>query len=162
MTRNDESDPVRLYRRGLQVHRRLARLVDEAFVRELGRTTTDLLVLRSTVLGYTGPTAIARRLGVQAPTVARCLAALQGAGLVTVEDDPHDRRRRIARPTRAGHALDARAEGVIDATFAQHFPRADRETLRRAALALDALWRCIGSDEGYPDDPDRPAAAAAA
>ncbi|MDF1524567.1 MAG: MarR family winged helix-turn-helix transcriptional regulator [Trueperaceae bacterium] len=161
MTRNDESDAVRVYRRGLQVHRRLARLVDETFVRELEHTTTELLVLRSAVLGYTSPSAIARRLGLQAPTVARCLATLQAGGLVTVDDDRHDRRRRIAQPTPAGFALDARAEGVIDATFAQHFPHADRGTLHRAAQALDALWGCIGSDEGYPDDPERPAAAAA-
>ena len=116
-------------------------------------------MLRSTILGFTSPSAITQRLGFQAPTVARSLAALQAAGLVIVADDPDDRRRRIARPTQAGHELDARATALVETAFAAQFPRADPNTLRRAADALDALWACIGSADGYPDDPERPAAA---
>lgn len=124
-----------------------------AEVSQLGHD--DFLVLHSLLLGYDAPGAIADRLARSAPSVARALRNLEGEGLVRIEDDPHDRRRRRAHVTEAGRDRHAQAMRASIERFHTLHPDVDSASLRTAADALEALWAQVGRDEGYADDPKR-------
>jgi DNA-binding MarR family transcriptional regulator len=74
---------------------------------------------------------------------------------VRVEDDPDDRRRRLAHVTDAGRARHALAMRAAAERFDALYPDVDPASLRAAADALEAVWLQIGRDEGYADDPQR-------
>lgn len=115
----------------------------------------DFLVLHSLVLGFTAPGAIGDRLARSAPSVARALRNLETEGLVRIEDDPSDRRKRRAHLTEAGRLRHAQAmQASVDRFHALH-PEVAPVDLRAAADALDVVWAQIGRDEGYADDPPR-------
>lgn len=146
-------DVIQLYRRAIQVRRSLTRVLAPAFAADLGFSLNETMVLRSVSLGFSGPSEIARRLALPAPTVARALTHLADGGLVRLADHPHDQRRRVATATPAGLAMLERVEATVVAAFRQAYPDASPAVLRQAAQALEALWNEIGTDEGYPDDP---------
>lgn len=74
---------------------------------------------------------LSRRIGMMEPTTVSALAAMERRGLVTRDNDPNDRRRRIVRLTRKGRGLKAKLlpaayetnllalEGVSDAEIKQ-------------------------------------------
>jgi DNA-binding MarR family transcriptional regulator len=141
--------------RAMQLSRLVARHIDP-YVTDVSQLRhDDFLVLHSLVLGYRSPGAIADRLARSAPSVARALGYLEVEGLARVEDDPDDRRRRIAHVTEAGRARHALAQRAAIERFDALFPDVDPTTLREAATALEAVWLQIGRDEGYDDDPPR-------
>ncbi|MFN2324113.1 MAG: MarR family transcriptional regulator, partial [Trueperaceae bacterium] len=100
----------------------------------------DFLVLHSVLLGYHSPGAIADRLARSAPSVARALGHLEAEGLVRVEDDPDDRRRRMAHVTETGRARHALATRAATERFDALHPDVDPASLRVAADALEAVW----------------------
>jgi MarR family transcriptional regulator for hemolysin len=65
---------------------------------------------------------LAEEVGVEGPSLVRLLDQLQGAGFVTREEDPEDRRAKRLRLTESGRALAEKAEAALDAM---------RETLLR-------------------------------
>ncbi len=139
----------------MQLTRLVSRQIDP-YVTEVSRLRhDDFLVLHSLVLGYHSPGAIADRLARSAPSIARALGNLEAEGLVRVEDDPDDRRRRLAHVTDAGRARHALAMGAAAERFDALHPDVDPASLRAAADALEAVWAQVGRDEGYADDPPR-------
>lgn len=153
MRTSDRPDILRLMQRAMQLTRVFSREVD-AHVAEASRLgRPEFLVLRSLLLGFDAPGSIAERLALSAPVVARALRHLEREGLVHVEDDPHDRRRRRARATEAGRERHDLAMRAAVARFDALHPDVDRGAVRSAADALEALWAQIGRDEGYADDP---------
>ena len=155
MRTSDRPDLVRLMQRAIQIARFVVREIDPyvAEVSQLGHD--DFLVLHSLVLGYDAPGAIANRLARSAPSVARALRNLEVEGLVQIEDDPHDRRRRRAHVTEAGRARHTLAMQASIERFHDLHPDVDPAALSAAADALEIIWAKIGRDEGYADDPPR-------
>lgn len=153
MRTSERPDILRLMQRATQLTRAFSREIDPhvALVSRLGRH--ECLVLRSLLLGFDAPGTIADRLAISAPTVARALRNLEREGWAVVEDDPHDRRRRRARATDAGRERHELAMGAAAARFDALHPGVDRDGVRVAADALEALWAQVGHDEGYADDP---------
>jgi DNA-binding MarR family transcriptional regulator len=84
---------------------------------------------------------------------------LEREGLVRIDDDPHDRRRRRAHATEAGRARHTLAMGAAVERFHDLHPDADPASLRAAADALEVVWAQIGRNEGYADDPPKRAPA---
>lgn len=155
MRTSDRPDLVRLMQRAMQIARFVVREINPyvAEVSQLGHD--DFLVLHSLVLGYDAPGAIANRLARSAPSVARALRNLELEGLVKIEDDPHDRRRRRTHVTEVGRARHAQAMRASIERFHALHPDVDPATLSAAADALEVVWSKIGRDEGYDDDPPR-------
>jgi DNA-binding MarR family transcriptional regulator len=153
MRTSERSDLVRTMQRAIQIARFVVREVDPyvAKVSRLGHD--DFLVLHSVLLGFDAPGRIANRLARSAPSVARALRNLEREGLVRVEDDPHDRRRRKAHATDAGRVRHELATRAAVERFEALHPDVEPATLRAAADALEAVWAQIGRPEGYHDDP---------
>lgn len=144
-----------MMQRAMQIARFVVREINPyvAQVSQLGHD--DFLVLHSLVLGYQSPGAIGDRLARSAPSVARALRNLEADGLVRVEDDPVDRRKRRAYVTEAGRARHTLAMQASVDRFHDLHPEVAPVNLRAAADALDVVWTQIGRDEGYADDPPR-------
>ena len=156
MRTSERPDIVRVIQRAMQLSRLVSREIDP-YVTEISQLRhNDFLVLHSLVLGYHSPGAIADRLARSAPSVARALSYLEVEGLVRIEDDPDDRRRRLAHVTEAGHARHALAMRAAAEHFDALHPDVDPDSIRAAAEALDVVWAQIGRDEGYADDPSHP------
>lgn len=86
-----------------------------------------------------GAAALARHLGIAASTLSAALARLEAQGMVRLDGDPADARRRVIRLTDAGREKLA-SESVLDperlAALLALMPAADR---RRAVAGLNAL-----------------------
>jgi GNAT superfamily N-acetyltransferase/DNA-binding MarR family transcriptional regulator len=100
---------------------------------------------------------IRRRLDLDSGLLSRLLRGLEAEGLITVETDPADRRRRIARRTGAGVAEWAVYEQLSHAKAQAVF---DRAGARQAALidAMDLIATVLLQDDltirdADPDDP---------
>jgi DNA-binding MarR family transcriptional regulator len=94
------------------------------------------------VLAEFGPAvqkAVAARLGLDGGDLVAFLDGLQGAGLITRDRDPRDRRRQILTITDAGRETLAKAENVLDdpstGVLADLDP-ADRATLTRLSVSV--------------------------
>lgn len=142
-----------MMQRAMQIARFVVREINPyvAQVSQLGQD--DFLVLHSLILGYEAPGAIGDRLARSAPSVARALRNLELEGLVRIEDDPIDRRKRRAHVTDAGRARHALAMQASVERFHEIHPEVAPVCIRAAAEALDVVWAQIGRDEGYEDDP---------
>lgn len=155
MRTSERPDIVRVIQRAMQLSRLVAREIDP-YVTEVSQLRhNDFLVLHSLVLGYHSPGEIADRLARSAPSVARALGYLEVEGLVRIEDDPDDRRRRLAHVTDEGRARHALAMRAASERFDALHPDVDPVSLRAAADALEVVWLQVGRDEGYEDDPPR-------
>jgi MarR family transcriptional regulator for hemolysin len=155
MRTSERPDLVRVVQRAMQLTRLVSREIDP-YVAEVSQLRhNDFLVLHSLVLGYRSPGAIADRLARSAPSVARALGYLEAEGLVRVDDDPDDRRRRSTHITEAGRVRHELAMRAAAERFDALHPDVDPASVRAAADALDAVWLQIGRDEGYEDDPPR-------
>jgi DNA-binding MarR family transcriptional regulator/GNAT superfamily N-acetyltransferase len=88
--------------------------------------------------------ALRERLGLDSGHLSRLLRTLEGSGLVQVEADPDDARRRTARLTPAGAAaladLDRRSDALADRLVAPLTPR-QRTRLAGALATADLLVR---------------------
>ncbi len=90
-------------------------------------------------------TQVARTLGMTLPTATGVVDRLVSQGLVRRDDDPHDRRVVLLRPTEQGVAL---VEGLIEASRARIQAILDRlslDDLRTVARALDILYEAARS-----------------
>ena len=139
----------------MQLSRLVARQIDPYVAEVSGLGQNDFLVLHSVALGFHTPGSIADRLTRSAPSIARALRYLEGEGLVRIEDDPVDRRRRLASITERGRERHAFAMRAAAERFDALYPDIDPGTVSAAASALEAVWAQIGRDEGYADDPPR-------
>jgi len=95
--------------------RRRQRQAVEARVGHLGLSSQQFWVLET--IYERGDCALAEILStlpMDQPTASRVLAALGERGLITIESDPDDRRRRCLRLTSAGKRLAARCGGVAE------------------------------------------------
>ncbi len=86
-----------------------------------GITAREASFLAHVESGGSSPAALARHIGIRPSTLSAALSRLQGLGLLTVEADPRDARRRVVRLTPSGRrtvsdnsVLDAgRVEAVL-------------------------------------------------
>ena len=102
---------------------------------------------------------IRAKLSLDAGLLSRILRGLEDEGLIALDTDPQDRRRRIARLLPAGQAEMAAYEALGHAKAQQVFARAGN---RQSELikAMDLIATIILQDHVQirPDDPDSPAA----
>lgn len=104
---------------------------------------------------------IRARLGLDSGLLSRLLRGLEDEGLVTLDTDAEDRRRRIARLTAAGQAEMAHYEALGLARAQQIFARAgSRQDDVIAAMDLIATVMLQDQVEIRAADPDSPAALA--
>jgi MarR family transcriptional regulator for hemolysin len=82
--------------------------------------------------------ALAKRLGVQWPTLIRVLDELESEGLVTRRDNPDDRRSRWIELSPAGLEVTRRVQTVLDPARAEILSGLSEEEL---ALGIDLLGR---------------------
>src|SRR4051812_26058861 len=117
-----------------QGHRRISRRLDLARVRVLGTVAA---------LGPVRPSAIAAELGLTASATSRHLAALERAGHVTAEPDPHDSRTFLVRLTEDGHAeinSTIQAGAAVFADVISDWPDADVSTALTLITRLNQAW----------------------
>lgn len=104
---------------------------------------------------------IRARLALDAGLLSRLLRGLEDEGLLTLDTDPQDRRRRIARLTPAGQAEMAAYEALGRAKAEEVFARAgSRQAEVIAAMDLIATVMLQDQVEIRPADPDSPEALA--
>ncbi|GAB3891792.1 hypothetical protein GCM10029964_065540 [Kibdelosporangium lantanae] len=116
-------------------HRRISRRLDLARIRVMGTVAA---------LGPVRPSTIAAELGLTASATSRHLAALERAGHITVEPDPHDSRTFLARLTEDGHAeinTTIQAGAAVFATVIHDWPDADVTTALALITRLNQAWK---------------------
>ena len=118
-------------------------VLDESFLGS-GRPLGPSRLLFEIGTGATGVLELRRRLGLDSGYLSRLLRQLEGDGLVTVQPDPTDRRRRTATLTPAGRrawkALDVRSDELAAQLIG---PLSDRQRgqLTQALATADRLLR---------------------
>lgn len=125
-----------------QGHRRISRRLDLARVRVLGTVAA---------LGPVRPSTIAAELGLTASATSRHLAALERAGHLAVEPDPHDSRTFLARLTEDGRAeinTTIRAGAAVFADVISDWPDADVSTALTLITRLNRAWAQRGEISG--------------
>jgi DNA-binding MarR family transcriptional regulator len=141
---------VRAFRAVLLLAQRLRYLMDER-LRPDGLTTQQAALLTA-VIALDSPTlgAAAAALGTTHQNVAQLVAALSRKGLLTVEADPADRRRKrlVATPANAGYwrGRDAGDEAAVASWFSALTPAEVTTLAGLSAKALDGLDR--GAERG--------------
>jgi MarR family transcriptional regulator for hemolysin len=102
--------------RSVLVARRYRALLDDR-LRPLGHGTARMEALSAiSALPKLSPqTAIAKRIGIEGPTLTRMLDTLETEGLVVRLSDPSDRRTKLIQLTPAGREALAEIAGVADA-----------------------------------------------
>lgn len=127
-----------------RLDRSMQAVVGPALRSELALEPRSAFVLAAIDRGATGPGAVAERLDLPPASVTRTVESLSGAGLVTRERHPGDRRHVELALTDAGRDVLARARSVLSGALAKAWP--DLETRRAADLAqgLEDLVRTGG------------------
>jgi len=102
--------------RAVLVARRYRALLDDR-LRPLGHGTARMEALSaiSALPNLSPQTAIAKRIGIEGPTLTRMLDTLETEGLVVRLSDPSDRRTKLIQLTPAGHQALTEITGVADA-----------------------------------------------
>ena len=95
--------------------------------------------------GGSSPARLARHLGIAASTLSAALARLESAGMLSLDPDPGDARRRLVRLTAAGREAVAR-DSVLDpervaALLAKLSPAERRRAVAGLRLLADAARR---------------------
>jgi MarR family transcriptional regulator for hemolysin len=111
--------------------------------------------------GQVTTTALARRLGVQWPTLIRVLDQLEEDGLVTRRDNPDDRRSRWIELTPAGLEITRRVQTVLDPTRSEMLSGLSDEEVTLGIHLLGRIlsgtrtWREVmdDADASAPDEP---------
>ncbi|AYF78302.1 MarR family transcriptional regulator [Nocardia yunnanensis] len=130
-----------------QGHRQISRRLDLTRVRVLGTVAA---------LGPVRPSTIAAELGLTASATSRHLAALERAGHLTVEPDPHDSRTFLARLTDDGRAeitTTIQAGAVVFADVISDWPEADVSTALTLITRLNHAWAQRGKTSGAKPQP---------
>ncbi|MER6515015.1 MULTISPECIES: MarR family winged helix-turn-helix transcriptional regulator [unclassified Nonomuraea] len=130
-----------------QGHRRLSRRLDLTRVGVLGTVAA---------LGPVRPSMIAAELGLTASATSRHLAALERAGHLAVEPDPHDSRTFLARLTEDGHAeinITIQAGAAVFADVIFDWPDADVSTALTLITRLNQAWAQRGEISGAKPQP---------
>lgn len=133
--RNDRVELARVVMELIdQGHRRISQRLDLTRVRVLGTVAAQQPVR---------PSAIAAELGLTASATSRHLTALERAGQITVEPDPHDSRTFLVRPTEQGHAeIDAtvQAGAAVFTTVITDWSDTDVATALALIRRLNEAW----------------------
>ena len=130
-----------------QGHRRISRHLDLARVRVLGTVAA---------LGPVRPSTIATELGLTASATSRHLAALERAGHLAVEPDPHDSRTFLARLTEDGHAeinTTIQAGAAAFADVISDWPDEDVSAALTLITRLTQAWTQRGDTSGAKSRP---------
>lgn len=136
MSRRNVDDVIRAYP---QIY--LACHIDHRTRRSsaAGITSREASFLAHVGEGGVSPAALARHLGIGRSTLSAALTALEAKGLVTVERDAADGRRRRVQLTESGQAA-INADSVLDeARVAALLDQLGEEEQRRAVEGLELL-----------------------
>ena len=114
----------------------------------VGLTSRDAGLLAHVESGGTGPAALARHLGISRSTLSEALGRLAGQGLLTLDPDPRDARRRAVRLTEAGRRAVA-SSSVLDAERVERMlaglaPDERRRAVEGLALLAEGARRARG------------------
>lgn len=126
------------------------RWVDDTFERALtlrgiaGLTPTRARLLAHVGEGGTGPSELARRLGISRQAAHKHVGELVGAGLLRVETDPDNRSAQRATLTEGGAAALAAAERIHADLEAELARRLGRVRARALRATLEAPWGGAG------------------
>jgi DNA-binding MarR family transcriptional regulator len=146
--RNDRTELARAVMELIdQGHRRISRHLDLTRVRVLGTVAA---------LGPVRPSTIAAELGLTASATSRHLAALERAGQLAVEPDPHDSRTFLVQQTEDGRAeIDAtiQAGAAVFADTISDWPDADVATALALITRLNQAWAQRGDAPGSQSRP---------
>lgn len=126
------------------VARRYRALLDEQ-LRPLGYGTARMEAL-STIARSPEPSAqiaIAKRIGIEGPTLTRMLDALEADGLVVRRADPNDRRTKLIELTPAGETALEEISTVMHAFRAQVLQSLSDQELDQVNVVTDKLMRLL-------------------
>lgn len=158
---SDLEPPVRAFRTVLLLAQRLRYLMDDR-LRADGLTTRQAALLTA-VIALDGPTAgqAAAALHTTHQNVAQLTAALHRKGLLRVEPDPGDRRRKRLRATDANPAYWRARDPADRAALADWFAALTRTELDTLCTLADRVLATLPTDPTPPTDPaaDRPGSA---
>lgn len=133
--RNDRAELARAVMELIdQGHRRISRYLDLTRLRVLGMVAAK---------GPVRPSAIAAELGLTASATSRHLAALEGAGQVSVEPDPADSRTFLVRHTALGDAeidVTIQAGAAVFAEVIADWTDEEVVTARTLITRLNQAW----------------------
>lgn len=125
----------------------------QSYVRSRGWPTlthSQSMVMISIVTGATRPVEIARNLGISRQAVHVTLAQMAESGIIRLQDDPTDRRTKIAVLTELGEPMRRDAQMAVS-----EMTRRLAERIGQPALA--GLIAACGADWGEPIDFEREA-----
>ena len=123
-----------------------------------GRPLGSARVLNAIGRGQGDVAKLRQVLALDSGLMSRLLRGLEAEGLIVVEDDPEDGRRRIARLTEAGQAEFAEYERLSDAQAADILSRHPDQSALLTAMDLIATALTRGEIEIVPCDPLDPRA----
>ena len=115
----------------------------DALVRPTGQTSARWQVLAMVEDGPHTVAEIARTLGLARQSVQRVADALETAGLLAFEDNPHHRRARLAALTMEGRETLARIQGAQRPWANELGVRVGERTLHRANASLEAILAAL-------------------
>ncbi len=117
----------------------------DALVRPTGQTSARWQVLAMVEDGPRTVAEIARTLGLARQSVQRVADALETAGLLAFEDNPHHRRARLAALTTEGRATLSRIQGAQRPWADEFGALVGERTLARANASLESILAALST-----------------
>jgi MarR family transcriptional regulator for hemolysin len=120
--------------------------VDAAFAEYgLSSATGDALLYVHRLGGGMRQGELARRMGIEGPSLVRLLDQLCAAGLIRRRDDPNDRRAKTLALTASGRALITRLERALDDVRGRLLVNVSGPDLAATSRVLEAIAEATGA-----------------
>lgn len=103
-------------------------------------THSQSLLLTHVTLGYRQPAEIARRLGISRQAIHVTIQQMVKKNIITLIDDPEDRRNKLVYFTKIGERMRAEALDGMNAIIRDLGARIGAENVRKAAQILGSDW----------------------